>query len=138
MSGRTLSGAGIRISALERKSRKRLDPRESPALLLDGGKIPLGSIASKVTSDRFQVTNDPLGTFVARRCVLDPSRKSEKQALRDRYIDFLKTYGLPEPLGEMFFRMLYDRFPAVKEGGRTTINGVRQHMVTGIEPKDAN
>ena len=44
-------------------------------------------------------------------------RKSEKQALRDRYIDFLKTYGLPEPLGEMFFRMLYDRFPAVKEGG---------------------
>jgi hypothetical protein len=34
MSGRTLSGAGIRISALERKPRKRLDPRESPALLL--------------------------------------------------------------------------------------------------------
>jgi hypothetical protein len=31
-SGRTPSGAGIRISALERKPRERLDPRESPAL----------------------------------------------------------------------------------------------------------
>ena len=32
-SGRTPSGAGIRISALKGKPRKRLDPPESPALL---------------------------------------------------------------------------------------------------------
>jgi len=32
-SRRTPSGAGILISALERKPRKRLDPRESPALV---------------------------------------------------------------------------------------------------------
>ena len=31
-SGRTPSGAGIRISALKGKPRKRLDPQESPAL----------------------------------------------------------------------------------------------------------
>ena len=49
--------------------------------------------------------------------LLSQSEASSSEALLDRYIDFLKTYGLPEPLGEMFFRMLYDRFPAVKEGG---------------------
>src|ERR1700693_3818026 len=43
-SGRTPSGAGIRISALERKPRKRLDPRESPALNV---KALLGGRAQK-------------------------------------------------------------------------------------------
>src|SRR5271165_7201163 len=42
-SGRTPSGVGIRISALERKPRKRLDPRESPALR-DLARRPTGGV----------------------------------------------------------------------------------------------
>ena len=43
MSGRTLSGAGIRIFALKGRPRKRRDPRESPALVAERtlrNKIP--------------------------------------------------------------------------------------------------
>jgi P4 family phage/plasmid primase-like protien len=102
------------------------------ALTVD--RIPLGGAHSQSVHNRFQVSNDPLGTFLTRFCILSPHHEAPKDNLFNAFSAYCDQYGLPHNLAEQFFRRLYERFPDVKETRRrdaTSPTG-RRHAITGI------
>jgi phage/plasmid-associated DNA primase len=77
--------------------------------------IPHGGRESRLVLDRFAVSNDPVGAFVAARCQLAPSVSVPKDALREAYVDFCEECGMPDTLGDWFFKSMYERWPMVKD-----------------------
>jgi P4 family phage/plasmid primase-like protien len=100
--------------------------------LLTLSALPLGSAKSQESHQRFGITNDTVGAFVKRHCILDRTATTAKQELSDAYADFIARHGLPDALGSLFFKHLYDRLPQLKEM-RPRIAGGRQHVVAGIK-----
>lgn len=105
--------------------------------LLSVSEIPLGGPASQAVHARFKISNDPVGSFVASRCQLDPSARVGIETLRDAYAEFTAEHGLPEACGTWFFRVLYERFTGLKES-QPRINGERRRMVQGLVLKSTS
>lgn len=105
-------------------------------ILLTKNVIPNGGAASKETRKRFALTNDPIGSFVAAECVLDPEDWTAKETLINRYIEYLSQLGLPQTMGDSFFKFLYDRYPNLK--AKRSGTAVRQQIIAGIGLKEAN
>ena len=99
--------------------------------LLSVSEIPLGGAESRAVHDRFKISNDPVGSFVAAHCQLDPAARVGTETLRDAFAEFATEHGLPEAVGTWFFRALYERFTALKEV-RPRINDERRRMVQGL------
>jgi P4 family phage/plasmid primase-like protien len=104
-------------------------------ILMKKNVMPMGGTESQATLARFAATNDPLASFVSQECTLDTKLRESKDALRNAFSEHLDKLGIPDQLGDSFFRHLYDRYPDVKDG-RVRRNGVREYIVAGISLKE--
>jgi P4 family phage/plasmid primase-like protien len=104
------------------------------ALLLKLKAMPHGGADSQETLNRFAVTNDAVGSFVAEVCVLDPDESTPKAELANRFNAYLDKIGLPSALGDNFFKLLYDRYPFLT-ASRPRIGQTRENIVGGIKVK---
>jgi len=123
---------------LERNGIFRLLLEYLPVLLAKN-LIPHGGAASEQTRQRFAITNDPIGSFVAAECVLDPSDWTAKETLINRYVEYLSQIGLPQTMGDSFFKFLYDRYPNLKakRAGSGRGDNQRAQVIAGIGLKES-
>lgn len=85
------------------------------------------------TRERFGICNDPVGSFVRTHCVLGSDRWISKDELLGRFEEFRDSHGVSDKLDHnVFWRVLYERYPIVKAGKRTTNIG-RIPIARGIE-----
>ena len=77
--------------------------------LLSLDKFPTGGSASREVHERFKVNNDPVGSFVQSRCVIDPEAHVSKSALQESFVEFSGDNELSAGLGDWFFRALLER-----------------------------
>ncbi len=102
--------------------------------LLSMDTIPLGGSHSQSVHTRFQVSNDPLGTFLRRHCVLGPTAQVSKEDLKQSFLSYCQIHSLPEKLNDTFFKNLYERETGI-EAARANKGGVRTQVLTGITLK---
>lgn len=98
--------------------------------LLKLQSIPNGGANSEQTLKRFAVTNDPVGSFVTNKCQLDPEDFIDKTTLSNAFTEYLDKIGLPPTLGDNFFKLLYDRYPAITQ--KRLASAGRPRVVAGI------
>jgi putative DNA primase/helicase len=107
-------------------------------LLLTQGQVPEGSAESKILQSRFAQTNDPIGSFVQRYCVLDSTALVSKVILLKRFTAYVLDLGLPPAIANNFFKLLYDRYPDLKSTrpsrypGQRRKTKKREYMIEGI------
>lgn len=121
--------------------------KEAPGLLVDlvyraqallGGRaLSQPGTFGRETVQRFAVSNDPIGQFVARRCVLGPDLECGKETMAIAFETFRLHNGISEKFDvSMFFRTLYDRFHSVGSKRVRTDNGCRTYVLAGIALRD--
>jgi phage/plasmid-associated DNA primase len=103
-------------------------------MLLTLDRIPVGGAHSQAVHTRFQVSNDPLGTFIRRHCTLSPTEEVLKTALATSFKSYCELHSLPTKINDAFFKQLYEREPNVTDD-RVTKDGQRVHLVKGISLK---
>ena len=101
--------------------------------LLKATEMPSGGQEGEQARERFQIANDPVGTFVQRECRLDPKAYETKNRLEAHFKAFLEHHGLREAIASILFKQLYERFNVkpIKRWNR----GKREPGLTGIELK---
>ena len=99
--------------------------------LLTCSEIPIGGRESRAVHDRFRVSNDPVGAFVQCRCILDREAREPKEDLRNAFAEFSQRHELSPVCGEWFFRVLFERFPSLRET-QPRLDGERVRHVQGI------
>jgi putative DNA primase/helicase len=108
---------------------------EGLKLLLASGKIPPGGEKSAAIYRRFEVSNDPLLSFVNSRCTRGSHLFEPKDRLCTAFVEFCTEFGFPVQFADAFLRRLYDRFPEVKASKRS-VAGLRRPCLDGIALKD--
>lgn len=101
--------------------------------LLRASEMPCGGQDSGQARERFQIANDPVGSFVQTECVLDRESYETKDRLEARFKTFLQHHGLRETISAILFKQLYERFNTAPT--RRWAGGNREHVVTGIQLK---
>jgi len=88
------------------------------------------------TRERFGISTDPVGSFVKAHCVLGSDQWISKDDLIGRFEEFRDSHGVGDKLDRnVFWRILYERFPIVKAGKRITNSG-RIPVARGIDLSD--
>lgn len=103
--------------------------------LLKAPEMPSGGRGGEQARDRFQIANDPVGTFVQRECVLYLKAYESKSRLEAHFKAYLEHHGLRETIASILFKQLYERFdvaPVRRRDGQR-----REPGLTGIELKPA-
>jgi P4 family phage/plasmid primase-like protien len=105
--------------------------------LLSGRALSEPGKFGQATAQRFAVSNDPVGSFVSRVCVLGSDYKCAKTIISDAFTDFRIQYGISDKMDDaLFFRQLYERFPSVcSKRQRTDDPDVRIYALCGITLK---
>jgi len=105
--------------------------------LMENQRIPAGGEKSQKILDKFAVSNDPVGTFVKRRCVFDAGARTAKDTLQAAYEDFLDDHGLPHSQKEWFFRRLFERWSSSVRATRTSSGtGAKERKIVGLKLTD--
>jgi len=89
--------------------------------------MPWGGASAKRVTDRFALSNDSLGCFIAKECTLDPAGFTPREELLAAFNEFADSHGFSADNAYEFFRKLFDRFPhltAKKRGGVRSIVGI--------------
>jgi putative DNA primase/helicase len=100
--------------------------------LLTMPAIPQGGRESRTVHARFKISNDPIGTFVSTRCILEPSAMISKDSLNEAFKDFCEQHEIAPSVKDWFFRSLYERWPNLREV-RKSENYSRRRCVAGIQ-----
>ena len=99
--------------------------------LLERGEMPQGGEHSRAVHDRFRLSNDPVGSFVAQKCRLGFDQETDKDVLKDAYDEFVKSCQLPSGCSEWFFKGLCERYTDIKET-KVRQGGDRVRRMRGI------
>lgn len=89
--------------------------------------MPRGGASAKRVTDRFALSNDSLGCFVATECTLDPAGFTPRDELITAFNEFADSHGFSADNSVWFFRKLFDRYPhllAKKRAGARAIVGI--------------
>lgn len=100
--------------------------------LLQTNIVPQGGVKSRAIAEKFAVSNDPVGFFIGRKCVLEGEARIQKSTLQKEFEAFLNEHGLPDHFADWFFRRLYERFPDVKALRDRGTDLEEIHWVKGI------
>ena len=95
--------------------------------LLKASEMPSGGRDGERAHDRFQISNDPVGTFVQRECLLDPKAYESKSRLEAHFKKYLDHHGLREAIAPILFKQLYERFnvePVRRRDGQNREQGL--------------
>jgi P4 family phage/plasmid primase-like protien len=101
--------------------------------LLKAPEMPAGGQDGEQARERFQVANDPVGTFVQRECVLDTKAYESKSRLEAHFKKYLDHHGLRDAIAPILFKQLYERFNVAPVRRRDGQN--REQGLTGLELK---
>lgn len=96
-------------------------------ILMRRGAMPWGGEAAKPVSERFGISNDPLGHFIKTACVLAPDAEVSKQAFFDAYAEFAEENGFSVEHISSLGRKLVDRFVDIK-----TVRHRRERFYRGV------
>ena len=101
--------------------------------LLEAPEMPSGGQDSAQARERFQIANDPVGSFVQTECVLARESYEPKDRILARFKTFLEHHGLSGNIAAILFKQLYERFNTapirIRDGAK------REQGVSGIELK---
>jgi P4 family phage/plasmid primase-like protien len=81
--------------------------------ILGGISAPYGGEASREVMGRFEISNDPVGSFVKQECALDSNSEESKDDVISAFSEFLDAHQFPHKTKEYFFRALYERNPSI-------------------------
>jgi len=112
---------GIFLWALEGLSR-----------LLSLKEMPLGGAESKRVHERFAITNDPLGAFMAARCRIDSQGYAVKAGFEAALVEFCEEHAIPCEDKSWLFRQLWSRYPELKESRITHNDSPRTRVIKGV------
>jgi len=101
--------------------------------LLKAPEMPSGGQDGEQARERFQIGNDPVGTFVQRECILEPKAYESKSRLEAHFKNYLEHHGLRDTIAPILFKQLYERFNVAPV--RRWDGGKREQGVSGIELK---
>jgi phage/plasmid-associated DNA primase len=101
--------------------------------LLRAPEMPYGGQDSAQARERFQIANDPVGSFVQTECVLGPECYEAKDRLEARFKTFLAHHGLRDTIATILFKQLYERFNVAPMRRRD--GAKREQGASGIELK---
>ncbi len=104
---------------------------EGLSRLLTLREMPLGGVESKQVHDRFAVSNDPLGAFMASRCRMDSKAQTPKEQFKAAVIEFYEAAAIPCENEAWIFRQLKDRFPQIIES-KVTQGEARVRVLKGV------
>lgn len=104
---------------------------EGLSQLLSLPAMPLGGAESKATHERFAVSNDPLGSFMAKRCRLDSKADAVKEHFKTALFEFFDAAAIPRENETWIFKQLWDRFPQIREA-QETLSGKRVRVIKGV------
>ena len=93
--------------------------------------MPFGGAESKRVHDRFAISNDPLGTFLATRCRMDFKGHVDKNRFGDALIGFCDANAIPCTDPNWLYRNLWNRYPELKEA-RVRKGAHRVHIIKGL------
>jgi phage/plasmid-associated DNA primase len=99
--------------------------------LLTAREFPYGSPQNTALYTRFNIGNDPIGSFLATHCVIEVGATCPKIDLTSNFERYCQVHGLPVKIGARFFRTLYERHPTVSVK-RLGSDGARVQAITGI------
>jgi P4 family phage/plasmid primase-like protien len=107
--------------------------------LLSGAQItPQGKYGQQV-SQRFGVSNDPVGQFIAQYCERGADCYCAKNDLYEAFTEFRDAHGISDKFeANAFFRRLYDRYQDIHDGKQRRVDGTRRRVITGISLKRDN
>lgn len=86
--------------------------------------MPRGGASAKRVTNRFALSNDSLGCFIATECELDPTRYTGRDELLAAFNDFADSHGFSADNAVWFFRKLFDRFPHLTQGKRAGVRSI--------------
>jgi P4 family phage/plasmid primase-like protien len=86
--------------------------------------MPRGGASAKRVTDRFALSNDSLGCFIATECTLEPAGWTGREELLAAFNEFADSHGFAADNSTWFFRKLYDRFPHLTNKKRVGIRGI--------------
>jgi P4 family phage/plasmid primase-like protien len=99
--------------------------------LLHRSELPNGGKRSLQVRERFNIQNDPIGSFVTTECVLSTDQEIFKDQLFQTYEDFCKHNGIPLPTDNaFFFKELLSRHPV--QNVRRRDGNQRVQKIAGI------
>jgi P4 family phage/plasmid primase-like protien len=101
--------------------------------LLAGRPLTEPGKFGRETSQRFAVSNDPVGQFVTKVCTLGANHKCEKTFIGQAFDIFRMQHGISDKFDDaLFFRELYNRFPSVQCTRPRGEGNSRIHVLVGI------
>jgi hypothetical protein len=86
--------------------------------------MPRGGASAKRVTDRFALSNDSLGCFIATECTLEPAGWTGREELITAFNEFADSHGFSADNAVWFFRKLFDRFPHLTDKKRAGIRGI--------------
>ncbi|NQW99675.1 hypothetical protein HQ447_03380 [bacterium] len=86
--------------------------------------MPPGGASAKRVTDRFALSNDSLGCFIATECALEPAGWTGREQLLGAFNEFADSHGFSADNAAWFFRKLFDRFPHFTRQKRMGIRGI--------------
>jgi len=86
--------------------------------------MPRGGASAKRVTDRFALSNDSLGCFIATECTLEPAGWTGREDLLAAFNEFADSHGFSADNAAWFFRKLFDRFPHLANKKRAGIRGI--------------
>lgn len=87
-------------------------------------KMPWGGASAKRVTDRFALSNDSLGCFIAKECTLEPAGWTGREELLAAFNEFAESHGFSADNNVWFFRKLFDRFPHLTVKKRAGVKGI--------------
>lgn len=81
--------------------------------------MPRGGASAKRVTDRFALSNDSLGCFIASECTLEPGGWTGREELLCTFNEFADSHGFSADNSVWFFRKLFDRFPHLQSKKRS-------------------
>jgi P4 family phage/plasmid primase-like protien len=104
---------------------------EGLSRLLSLREMPLGGAESKATHERFAVSNDPIGTFIATRCRFDCAAHVSKEHFQAALVEYCEANAITCDDTRWIFRQLWDRYPQLKDA-RLTDGDSRIRVIKGL------
>ena len=86
--------------------------------------MPRGGASAKRVTDRFALSNDSLGCFIATECTLEPAGWTGREELITAFNEFADSHGFSADNAVWFFRKLFDRLPHLTDKKRAGIRGI--------------
>jgi putative DNA primase/helicase len=105
--------------------------------LLQASQIPEGGSESISIKERFKLNNDHVSAFIEECCEVGDDYKTSKESLYGAYVEFCESRSTNCLEDNIFWRLLRERLPEIRDYRPRHGDGNRPRLCKGIELKPA-